>query len=75
LPPEDISVWDGHGFRGWKGLSSGGRDSAWQLCERGEQLEGKYEEKMNLFSTKHVYFNFSEASEKSLSKTSGYKSK
>lgn len=75
LPPKDISARDSGGFRGWQGLSTRGRDSAWQLCEHGKELEGKYEEKMNLFSTKHVYFNFFEASEKSLSKTPGYKSK
>lgn len=76
LPQKDVSVWEGCGFRRrFQGLSSRGRDSARQLCEHGKELEGKYEEKMNLFSTKHVYFNFSEASKKSWSKTPGYKSK
>lgn len=75
LPQKDISMWDRCGFRPWQGLSCRGRDCAWQLCERSKELEGKYEKKMNLFSTKHVYFNFSAGSEKSLSKTPGYKSK
>lgn len=75
LPQKDISVWDSCGFRPWLGLSSRGRDCAWQLCKCSKELEGKYEKKMNLFGTKHVYFNFSAASEKSLSKTLGYKSK
>lgn len=75
LPEKDISAWDSCSFRWWQGLSSRGRDSAWQLCERHKRLEGNYEEKMNLFSSNYVYFNFSEASEKSLSKTPGYKSK
>lgn len=72
MPPKDISAWDSHGLRGWHGLLSRGRDSAWQLCEHGKELEGKCEEKINLLSTKHVYFN---SSEKLRSKTPGYKSK
>lgn len=58
-----------------QGLSHRGRDSVRQLYEHSKRPEGKYGEKMNLFNTKHVYFNFSGASEKSLSKTPEYKSK
>lgn len=58
-----------------QGLSHRGRDSVRQLYEHSKRPEGKYGEKMNLFNTKHVYFNFSGASEKSLNKTPEYKSK